>query len=103
MAEEQKEQKAKKDDNVVFIGSKPFMNYVRAVEMQFGMNNSKEVIIKSRGKFISRAVDVEQVVRHGPLGSSVTTKKIDTNSEEFVNKEGRKVKVSTIDITLARK
>jgi len=103
MAEEQKEQKAKKDDNVVFIGSKPFMNYVRAVEMQFGMNNSREVIIKSRGKFISRAVDVEQVVRHGPIGSSITTKDIKTNSEEFENKEGRKVKVSTVEITLMKK
>ena len=103
MAEEQKEQKAKKDDNVVFIGSKPFMNYVRAVEMQFGMNNSREVIIKSRGKFISRAVDVEQVVRHGPIGSSITTKDIKTNSEEFENKEGRKVKVSTVEIKLMKK
>ena len=99
----QKEQKAKKDDNVVFIGIKPFMNYVRAVEMQFGMNNNKEVIIKSRGKFISRAVDVEQVVKHGPLGNSIATKKIETNSEEFENKEGRRVKVSTIEITLERK
>ncbi len=95
--------KNKKDDNVVFIGGKPFMNYVRAVEIQFNQNNSKEVIIKSRGKFISRAVDVEQVIKHGPLGSIVETKSIITNSEEFQNQEGRKIKVSTIEITLAKK
>lgn len=93
----------KKDDNVVFIGSKPFMNYVRAVEVQFGKEGCKEVVIKARGKFISRAVDVEQVVRHGPIGKTVSTKKIDTNSEEFENKEGRKVNVSTIEINLIKK
>jgi len=93
----------KKEDNVVFIGSKPFMNYVRAVEIQFSQNSSKEVIIKSRGKFISRAVDVEQVIKHGALGQQVETKSIVTNSEEFQNQEGRKIKVSTIEITLAKK
>lgn len=97
------ETKENKDDNVVFIGEKPFMNYVRAVEIQFGQNTGKEVIIKARGKFISRAVDVEQVVKNGPLGKEVTTKSMHTASEEFTNKEGRKVKVSTIEITLVKK
>ena len=98
MAEENKEKKS--DDNVVFIGSKPFMNYVRAVEIQFGREGCREVVVKARGKFISRAVDVEQVVKHGPIGNAITTKKIETNSEEFENKEGRKVNVSTGEITL---
>jgi len=92
----------KKEDNTVFIGSKPFMNYVRAVEIQFNQNN-KEVLIRSRGKFISRAVDVEQVIKHGPLGASIETKRISTNSEEFQNQEGKKVKVSTIEIALVKK
>ena len=103
MAEEAKTKKhSDKDDNVVFIGSKPFMNYVRAVEVQFGREGCKEVIIKARGKFISRAVDVEQVVKHGPIGKTVSTKKLETNSEEFENKEGRKVNVSTVEITLTK-
>jgi len=93
----------KEDENVVFIGSKPFMNYVRAVEVQFGRDGCKEVIVKARGKFISRAVDVEQVVKHGPMGNSVNTKDIKTNSEEFENKEGRRVNVSTVEITLEKK
>ncbi|MBM3234153.1 DNA-binding protein Alba [Candidatus Pacearchaeota archaeon] len=98
MAENRKE-----DENVVFIGSKPFMNYVRAVEVQFGRDGCKEVIVKARGKFISRAVDVEQVVKHGPIRNSVSTKNIKTDSEEFENKEGRKVNVSTVEITLEKK
>jgi len=93
----------KKDENIVFIGEKPFMNYVRAVEVQFGNEENDEVIIKARGKFISRAVDVEQVIKNGPLGKKVSTKSMKTESEEFTNKEGRKVKVSTIEITLKKK
>ena len=40
---------AKSDENVVFIGTKPFMNYVTAVVMQFTAKQRKEVIIKARG------------------------------------------------------
>lgn len=97
--------KTKKDDeNVIYIGSKPFMNYVTGVVMQFTTKGSKDVIIKARGKFIARAVDVEQVAKNKFLKEhNVTTKKIDTGSEEFENKEGRKVNVSTIEITMTRK
>lgn len=97
------EEAERKDNNVVFIGEKPFMNYVRAVEIQLGQTANKEVIIKARGKFISRAVDVEQVIKHGPIGKEVTTKNMKTDSEEFENKEGKKIKVSTIEITLVKK
>jgi len=93
----------KTDSNIVFVGVKPFMNYVRAVEIQFGTEGNTEVVIKARGKFIARAVDIEQVVKHGPSGKEVVTKSIKTDSEEFENKEGRKVKVSTVEITLAKK
>ena len=51
----------KKDDNIIFIGMKPFMNYVNGVIMQFSRKENKEVIIKARGKFISRAVDIAEV------------------------------------------
>lgn len=97
-------QETKNDDNVVFIGSKPFMNYVSGVVMQFTTKGSKEVIIKARGKFIARAVDVEQVTKNKFLKEqNVQTKEIKTGSEEFENKEGRRVNVSTIEITMAKK
>jgi len=105
MAEEQRTEKQKKgDDNVVFIGNKPFMNYVTGVVMQFTTKNSKEVVVKARGKFISRAVDVAEVASKRFLKEhDVAVKDIKINSEEFENKEGRKVNVSTIEITLAKK
>ena len=48
------------DDNTVFIGNKPVMNYVLAVVTQFH-GGAQEVIIKARGKAISRAVDAAEI------------------------------------------
>ena len=102
MDEEKKHRRA--EDNVVFIGSKPFMNYVTGVVMQFTTKGAKEVIIRARGKFISRAVDVAEVTTKKFLKEhNIEVKNIKIDSEEFENKEGRKVNVSTIDITLGKK
>jgi len=91
-------------DNIIFIGGKPFMNYVTGVVMQFTANNAQEVVIKSRGKFISKAVDVAEVTAKRFLkDQGISVKDIKINSEEFENKEGKKVNVSTMDITLSKK
>ncbi len=93
----------KTDEHSVFVGGKPFMNYVTGVVMQFTTQDAKEVIVKARGKFISRAVDVAEVVRKRFLENQVDIKGIKIASEEFENKEGRQVRVSTIEITLGKK
>jgi DNA-binding protein len=90
-------------DNSIFIGGKPFMNYVTGVVMQFTTQNANEVIVKARGKFISRAVDVAEVASKRFLEGQVEIKDIRIDSEEFENKEGRQVRVSTIEIVLGRK
>lgn len=90
------------DDNSIFIGPKPFMNYVTGVVMQFTTKGASEVIVKARGKFISRAVDVAEVAAKRFLESSVSIKGIKVDSEEFTNKEGRNVRVSSIEITLGK-
>lgn len=93
----------RKDDNNIFIGGKPFMNYVTAVVMQFTTKNAPEVIVKARGKFISRAVDVAEVASKRFLPDLIKVGDIKIDSEEFKNKEERDVRVSTIEITLVRK
>jgi len=90
------------DDNSVFIGEKPFMNYVTGVVMQFTTKGASEVIVKARGKFISRAVDVAEVARKRFLDNSIAVKGITIGSDEFENKEGKQVRVSNIEITLAK-
>ena len=92
----------KMSDNNIFIGGKPFMNYVTGVVMQFTTKNADDVIIKARGKFISRAVDVAEVTAKRFLENTVAVREIRIDSEGFKNNEGRDVRVSTIEITLSK-
>ena len=87
-------------DNSIFVGGKPFMNYVTGIIMQFTTKEAKKVIIKARGKFISRAVDIAEVTTKRFLKDKVTMEDIKIDSEEFQNKEGKDVRVSIIEITL---
>jgi len=98
----------KQGDNIIFISAKPFMSYVTAVVMQFTSKGAREVIIKARGKFISRAVDVAEVVKNRFLkeeGAYVKNIKIASEEFEKQSEDGRprRVNVSSIEITLARK
>jgi len=102
VAEPKKPTRRPEDRNTVFIGSKPFMNYVTAVVMQFTTQNSGDVTIKSRGKFISKAVDVAEVVKRRFMSGQIDVNTVEIGSESFENKEGRQVSVSTIDIKLAK-
>ncbi len=90
-------------DNSIFVGNKAFMNYVTAVVMQFTTKDAEEVVIKARGKFISRAVDIAEVASKRFLNGKVEVSNIKIDSEEFENKEGKQVRVSTIEITLRKK
>jgi DNA-binding protein len=88
------------EERIVFVGGKPFMNYVTAVVMQFTTNGAESVIVRSRGKFISRAVDVAEMVRSKFLTDSIKIGEVVIAAEDFKNKEGRPIRVSTIDIHL---
>ncbi len=90
------------DENSIFVGNKPFMNYVTGVVMQFTTKNASEVVVKARGKFISRAVDIAEVSAKRFLQGNVAIKGIKVDSEEFKNAEGKTVRVSTIEITLSK-
>lgn len=96
------EQTGETKDNVIFIGNKPFMNYVTSVVIQFTTKEASEVVIKARGKFISRAVDVVEVARKRFLQDQVKIRSVGFDSEEFTNKEGKLVRVSTIEIVLEK-
>jgi DNA-binding protein len=90
-------------DQVVFVGDKPFMNYVTGVVMQFTTQNAEQSTIKARGKFISKAVDIAEVTTKRFLESQIEVNSINIDSEGFKNSEGKDVRVSTIEITLKKK
>ncbi|MDI6884003.1 MAG: DNA-binding protein Alba [Hadesarchaea archaeon] len=90
---------AKSAENTVFIGVKPVMNYVLAVITQFN-EGAGNVTLKARGKAISRAVDVAEIVRNRFLqGLAVQNISIGT---EQVQGEGGAINVSTIEIVLGK-
>jgi len=66
---------------------------------QFTRKDLSEVVIKSRGKFISKAVDVAEVAKRSL--EKVAVKEIKIGSESFEG-DGKKTNISTMDITLAR-
>lgn len=91
------------NEHTIFVGSKPFMNYVTGVVMQFTTQNAENVVVKARGKFISKAVDIAEVASKRFLDGAVIVGEIKTDSEEFKNKEGRQIRVSTIELGLKKK
>ncbi|MFA5176258.1 MAG: DNA-binding protein Alba [Candidatus Nanoarchaeia archaeon] len=103
MAENQTEKPKDKDSHVIFVGNKPFMNYVTGLVMQFTTQGAAEVSIRARGKFISRAVDIAEVATKRFLENQVVVNNIRINSEQFKNEEGKTVRVSTIEIDLTKK
>lgn len=90
------------DEHSIYVGQKPFMNYVTSVVVQFTTKGAEEVVIKARGKFIARAVDVVEVACKRFLEGKIKVKDINIDSEEFRNQEDREVRVSTIEIVLEK-
>ena len=81
------------------------LNYVTGVVMQFTTQSADEVVVKARGRFSSRAIDVVEVARKRFLEGQIdlAPNGIDIGSEEFQNKEGKNIRVSYIEIKLIRK
>ncbi len=87
------------DDSTVYIGKKGTMGYVLAVVTQF--NTNPEVVVKARGKLISRAVDVVEIVRNRFM-PTCKIKDILIKTEELTSEDGSKSKVSAIEIILQK-
>ena len=88
------------NDNVVFVGKKPSMAYVLAVVTQFG-GGQNEIHIRARGRAISKAVDVAEIVRNKFVqDAKIESIKIGTEELEAENKE--KINVSTMEILLKK-
>jgi len=87
------------DNNIVYIGAKPTMNYVLALITQFH-NNSKEVIIKARGQSITKAVDAVEIARNKFI-NNIVVKNIEIKTEELKTESGSR-NISAIAITIEK-
>ena len=93
-------EKTSNHDNVVLVGKKPVMNYVTAC-ITFFNSGEKEVVIKARGRAISRAVDTVELLRRAFV-KDLEIYGIGIDTEELYKFEGQKTNVSTIEITIAK-
>ena len=93
--------KAKGNGNVVFIGSKPVMSYVLACITQLNEGN-QDLVLKARGRAISRAVDTAEIIKNRFVTDAVI-KKIEISTEQIDRSEGGTANVSAIEITISKK
>lgn len=87
-------------ENTVFVGKKGTMAYVLAVVTQLNQGKG-EITIKARGKAISRAVDVAEIVRN-KFANNVMVSNIRISTEEVQTEMGNPLKVSSIEIDLSK-
>jgi len=89
---------------IVFIGSKPPMNYVLAIITSLSASNAKEITLKARGRAITTAVDVAEITRNRFI-KDLKVNNISIGTEEMPAREGenRPRMVSTMEITLTKK
>jgi len=92
--------KATKAENVVLIGRKPVMNYVVACTTFFNAGE-KQVVVKARGRAISRAVDTVELLRRAFV-KDLEIRSIDIGTERLARAEGQQSNVSTIEITVTK-
>ncbi len=86
--------------DTIFVGNKPVMSYATAVMMHF-TGGSKDLTLKARGRAISRAVDVVEVVRRRFFGGKLSVKDVKIGTETL-GEVGDTRNVSTIEINLER-
>jgi len=84
----------------VIIGVKPIMNYVVACMTLF--NDTIPIVkIRARGRNISKAVDVVEMMRRIFL-KDLLVNNVEIGTEQHKNLNGRETSVSTIEIAIRK-
>ena len=94
------EEGSTRERNVIFVGTKPIMTYVTATLTQLA--SQPTVTIKARGKRITQAVDVSQMIvkRMDTVGYTVSAVRI--ASDSLTSQDGKQRNVSTIEIDVTK-
>lgn len=87
--------------NTVLVGKKPVMNYVLA-SLTLLNQGFEKIVIKARGRAITKAVDTVEILRNRFLKDKIKVDAIKIDSEEITRQDGRKARVSTIEIQVSR-
>ncbi|MCU0859309.1 MAG: DNA-binding protein Alba [Thermoplasmata archaeon] len=88
------------EESTIYIGKKETMNYVLAVVSQLN-GGCSDICIKARGRAISRAVDVAEIVKNRFVKDLGYTD-IKLATETLSSENGETANVSSIEIYLSR-
>ncbi len=88
------------DKSLMYIGKKPSMNYVLAINSRM-LEGLDELTIKARGKTISKAVDVAEIVTNRFI-TDANDEQVKISTEEVIREDGNVTNVSTIEIVIKR-
>lgn len=86
-----------KEENAVYVGRRPTMNYVMAAMMI--LNKGENAIVKARGRAISHAVDVCEILRNRFL-KGTEYGEINIETEKLEGDNGELNNVSSMEIEL---
>ena len=89
-----------RSENMIFIGTKPIMTYVTATLTQLA--SLPMVTISARGKRITQAIDVSQMIvkRMDEVGFVIND--VRTSSDSLTSEDGRVRNVSNIEIDIKK-
>jgi len=92
--------KVQEERDVIFVGTKPIMTYVSATLTQ--LSTRPTVTIKARGKRITQAVDVSQMIvkRMDSVGYVISDVRI--SSDSLTSQDGKQRNVSTMEIDISK-
>lgn len=96
-----KKEKGKKEagqENAVFVGRRPTMNYVMAVMMI--LNKGEDCTVMARGRAISHAVDICEILKNRFL-KGAEYKEIHITTEQLKGEDDRENNVSSIEIVVS--
>lgn len=98
MVEEEKELKT------IYVGTKPLIRYVMALLAIFLNERPERIRVAARGKSISRAVDLVEVIRSRYLEDVLEVDSIELGTDKFEDKDhpSKFDHVSSIEILLKR-
>jgi DNA-binding protein Alba len=88
------------EENVIYIGRKPVMNYCLAVLTSL-QDGTDRVSVQARGNNISKAVDVAEIVRNRYM-EDLKVESIEIGTDELEADEGGTRNVSKISIVLKK-
>lgn len=90
------------DEKSILVGKKPIWSYVMAALVQLNQG-VKEITVKARGRAISKAVDIAEIVRQRWLPGKIDVKSIEIGTDAIKDQNGNQRNISTIEITLTAK